>query len=182
MLGIKIASVEPVDDPGSPVQQVIDRQIGGVATVGVGESKVRGGLDLREQHIQRDALPRSAKLGPLGDTVDVDGRCLARQSHELLPAPAVSAPVLIRDHELPLVARHPWSWPRGEDREPFFQVLTWRKVGTCRPPAAVEARRDDAHSNQTYHSRAHESARRIPADHQHGGPPAGNPGERCLLT
>ena len=74
-----------------PSEQVLERQVRGVAAVAVDHHVVGLVVDVREQRVERDALPVGVELGPLGHAVDVDRDLLGGQRGELLPAPASAA-------------------------------------------------------------------------------------------
>jgi hypothetical protein len=138
-------------DPGLAVSQVLDREVGGVAAVGVGHRIGAERLRLLEQEIERDAAEVGAELGPLGDAVDVAGHGLEREPGELLPTPLA----LLRDHavnaEAPLPGLDLGRRAGGEHREAGLGVLPGREMlGELlrRAPAPAEtARYELGHSS-----------------------------------
>jgi hypothetical protein len=92
-------------DPRFAAGDVLERQVGGVATVRELDDVFGGGLDSVKQRIDGHALPDSVELRPLGHAVDVDGHLLAGQSLELLPRPAARLVHLADDREVPLLER-----------------------------------------------------------------------------
>src|SRR4051794_30889166 len=85
VLGLERRAVVGVDHPRLAVRDVLDRQVGRVAAVGVDHRVGAEDLEILEQRVDRHALPAGAQLGPGRDAVDVDGDRLARQRLELLP-------------------------------------------------------------------------------------------------
>ena len=57
VLGLEVLAVVPEGDPGLAVEQVVQRQVRGVAAVRVHERVLGGRLDVGQQRVQRHALP-----------------------------------------------------------------------------------------------------------------------------
>src|SRR5690606_30979615 len=102
-------------------------------------------LHVRQEDVQRDSLPLRAELRPLGDTVQVDGRCPGGQGHELIPVPRVFGPRLRADGELPGVVRHHGGGAGGENGEAGGLVLPRRECVPGVPSPAVEPAGNDGH-------------------------------------
>src|SRR5262249_9668849 len=113
------------DDPGLAVGQFLDREVGGVAAIGVDHRVRVEGLRLLEQEVHRDPSEARAELRPLGDAVDVAGDLLERELVELIPAPLT----LLADHaiepEAPFIWGDVWCRAGGQDGEALFGVLAW---------------------------------------------------------
>ena len=90
-----------VDDPGLPSRRLVQRQIGGIASIGKGDDKAGAGFDLRKQGIEGDTFPVRVQLRPLGHAVDIFSDRLTRHSMELLPAPAFWLIDLAHNREIP---------------------------------------------------------------------------------
>src|SRR6516225_9419493 len=88
--GLERLTVIAEDHPGFAVRDVLERQVGGVATVRVGGHVLSCRFDSLEERVDRDALP-----------VDVAGDLLGRQVAELLPAPNTWLVELADDREVP---------------------------------------------------------------------------------
>src|SRR5262249_45327595 len=87
MLGLEIRSTEAKGDPRLSVQEILQRQIGGVVAVGVDECMGSIRLHPRKERIERDALPGRSELRPPRHTVDIDGERLGRQAAKRFPVP-----------------------------------------------------------------------------------------------
>ena len=139
VLGIERLAVIAECNPGLTVGHVLDRQIGGIAAVTESQHVRSIVLDLLEQRVERDPLPRRVELRPAGHAVDVLGQRLGRKCVELLPAPALR--LLAADNrERPLLERCMRGRARREDREVVRHVLPRRQsIGLCLAlPAATE--------------------------------------------
>src|SRR5207244_3008540 len=104
----------PIGDEGLPVDDIAERQVGGVAADRVRDHEAGGrvDLDVLQQGVDADARPDGVQLGPLRDAADVDGPLPRRKGAELRPVPAdrlTNEPV---DGERPAVERNVRRWTR----------------------------------------------------------------------
>src|SRR5918992_5764792 len=105
MLGLQRLAVVVGGHHALATDQILDRQVGGVTAIAVGNEIGRRRLvESRrlDQVVDRHALPCRPELAPLGDAMDIDGDLGLRQGLKLVPRPPASerSPVLQRQGPL----------------------------------------------------------------------------------
>src|SRR3954447_457344 len=144
VLQLERLAVERVREQDIVVVQDRERDIGGVALLGVGHDVGRGRPDLGEAEdlLDRNSLPVRVELCPAGHAMDVRVDGLAGQRLELVPAEGERVVDLAVDLEVPGREVGPRDRAVVEDRELVGLVLAgWNSVGGrgIHLPAAEEA-------------------------------------------
>ncbi len=87
--------------PCLTIEQILEREVGGVSAVTTDHHIVVTGLDILEQPVYGHATPSHVQLRPVGDAVDIGDDVFDAHLLKLTPVPSVRDLVLGRDREAP---------------------------------------------------------------------------------
>ena len=121
------------------IDQILDRQVGGVTAIAVGHEIGRRRLvepRRLDQVIDRHALPFRPKLAPLGDAMDVDGDLGLRQGLKLLPRPPASERSAVLQRQGPLLEWRTRRRAGAQHREVVGDELAGRNPISFGPSTA----------------------------------------------
>src|SRR5216683_763859 len=126
VLGIERLAVIAERQPGTPAGDVVDREVGAVATVAEGKHECRLGCGLLEQRVDRYGLPLGVELGPPGHAMNVGRDGLGGQRAHLLPGPRLNHLAGLADGERPRLGGNVRRRASRQDGKVMGYVLPWR--------------------------------------------------------
>src|SRR5215475_12368358 len=113
VFGGKIFVIKAERDPRLLVQEILQRQIRGVATVGMRESIGSIGFYVCKHRIEGNAFPECAEFRPSRNAVQINRDGLGGQVAKRLPIPSPQNVSAVVDRKFPFVERHVWCRSRG---------------------------------------------------------------------